>query len=297
MLIKLDLLRKYLRSEIFRFRARRSKNYEAYTAYMLNNFCEVAAEIWKLQQKNIYAIGLLYKSRRMRLNISVSICHSCPPLARKAGMTVGHLTAQPSKLYKNQIGFTLVETLIAIALLLAVLVGPITLIAHSLFSTSFSRNNLIANNLAQEGIELIRAVRDNNILCATLGGTMAWDDNPNGPPPKLLSYYELDPTQSIGLTCGTDTISTPMLIKRSLATCNMPLLVDLGGIYNYLVGSPAGFTRCGRVCSPPNSAPCSASADADIPINDQMEIISTVSWVERGASKSITLRDRVYRWK
>ena len=26
---------------------------------MLNNFSEVAAEIWKLQQKNIYAVGLL----------------------------------------------------------------------------------------------------------------------------------------------------------------------------------------------------------------------------------------------
>ncbi|MEK7075128.1 MAG: hypothetical protein AAB968_05170, partial [Patescibacteria group bacterium] len=40
-----------------------SKNYEAYTAYMLNNFCEVAAEIWKLQPKNLYAVGLIDKSR------------------------------------------------------------------------------------------------------------------------------------------------------------------------------------------------------------------------------------------
>ena len=34
----LDLSPNNFRYEIFRFRARRSKNYEAYTAYMLNNF-------------------------------------------------------------------------------------------------------------------------------------------------------------------------------------------------------------------------------------------------------------------
>ena len=45
----LDLLINYFRHEIFRFRARRRKNYEAYTAYMLNNFYEVGAEIWESQ--------------------------------------------------------------------------------------------------------------------------------------------------------------------------------------------------------------------------------------------------------
>lgn len=198
---------------------------------------------------------------------------------------------------KDKIGFTLVETLVAIALLLAVLVGPITLIARSLFSTSFSRNSLIANHLAQEGIELIRAVRDNNIICATRGGTMDWNDNPDGPPPKLLDYYELDATQSVGLTCGADIISTPMPIRRNLATCDTPILVDIDGVYNYVAGSPAGFTRCVRVCSPTNAAPCSTATDADIPTDDQMEIISTVSWVERGAVKNVSLRDRLYRWQ
>ena len=32
-----------------KFLARRSKNYEAYTVYMLNNFCKAVAEIWTLQ--------------------------------------------------------------------------------------------------------------------------------------------------------------------------------------------------------------------------------------------------------
>lgn len=208
----------------------------------------------------------------------------------------------PHTSYKPTIGFTLIETLVAIALLLAVLVGPITLIAHSLFSTSFSRNDLIANNLAQEGIELVRAVRDNNILCITLGSTpldsSEWDHNPNGPPPKLLSYYELDPTQSIDLTCGGDTISTPRPLRRNtLASCNTQILIDSDGTYNYVAGIASGFIRCVTICSPPNSAPCSIAVDTDIPNNDQMEVISTVSWTERGVPKSVTLRDRLYKWR
>src|SRR3989338_1214084 len=39
------------RSEMFRFRARRSENFEAYTEYLLRNFRKAAAEIWTLQQK------------------------------------------------------------------------------------------------------------------------------------------------------------------------------------------------------------------------------------------------------
>lgn len=199
------------------------------------------------------------------------------------------------------VGFTLVETLVAIAVLLAVIVGPITLIAHGLFSASFSRNHLIASNLAQEGIELIRAVRDNNILCASLGATpldtTGWNNNPNGPPPKLLDYYEIESFDVFVLTCGGFSIQTPRPIRRNASTCNTPIRINSNSIYTYTSGTPTGFTRCVRVCSPPNAAPCSTVADADIPVNDQMEVISTVSWIERGAPRNITLRDRLYRWR
>ena len=44
-----DLLHNYSRNEIFRFRARRRKNSEAYIEYTLKNFSKVVAEIWKSQ--------------------------------------------------------------------------------------------------------------------------------------------------------------------------------------------------------------------------------------------------------
>ncbi|MDO8505439.1 MAG: hypothetical protein Q7S48_02605 [bacterium] len=41
----LDLSLNNFRSEMFRFRARRSRNFEAYTQYLLRNFCKAVAEI------------------------------------------------------------------------------------------------------------------------------------------------------------------------------------------------------------------------------------------------------------
>ena len=193
-------------------------------------------------------------------------------------------------------GFTLIETVVAVAILIAAIVGPVTLIAHSLFSASFSRNDLIGTNLAQEGIELFRAVRDNNILCASLGGTMNWRKDPSGGGP-LIGYYEIDPVSTTALSCGSGSINTPMPSARTFLTCNMPIKIDANGLYSYVSGTPSGMTRCVRVCSPPNAAPCSAAANGDIPASDQMEIISTVSWSERGTAKSVTLRTRLYNWK
>lgn len=61
-------------------------------------------------------------------------------------------------------GFSLLETTVAVAILITAIVGPLTLASSSLRASSVAKNNLIAANLAQEGIELVRVKRSNNIL-------------------------------------------------------------------------------------------------------------------------------------
>lgn len=69
-----------------------------------------------------------------------------------------------SKLTRTQSGFTLLEALVAIALFGLLLGGVSTLTVHSLqFSESY-KNDLKAALFAQEGIELVRAMRDSNKL-------------------------------------------------------------------------------------------------------------------------------------
>ena len=63
-------------------------------------------------------------------------------------------------LHSAQRGFTLVETLIAIAILLIAVVGPISLIGDALHKLYYAKDQMIAINLAQEGIEVVRQRRD-----------------------------------------------------------------------------------------------------------------------------------------
>lgn len=65
----------------------------------------------------------------------------------------------PEKLNK---GFTLVEALVALVVL-TVALGPALVLTSNVSSTAAAvKNNLIAANLAQEGVEVVRGIRDTN---------------------------------------------------------------------------------------------------------------------------------------
>lgn len=59
-------------------------------------------------------------------------------------------------------GITLIELIVAISVLTFAITGPMTLAASSLKATQDARNELIATHLAEEGIEVIHSLRDNN---------------------------------------------------------------------------------------------------------------------------------------
>lgn len=68
----------------------------------------------------------------------------------------------------NQQGFSLVETLVAITILLVVIVGPMTISSQAAKSTSFASEQVIAFFLAQEGAEIIQKNRDDLLLTSFL---------------------------------------------------------------------------------------------------------------------------------
>jgi prepilin-type N-terminal cleavage/methylation domain-containing protein len=61
-------------------------------------------------------------------------------------------------------GFTLVETLVAISILVIVIVGPISIAARSMQGAYFSNEQVTAVFLAQEGLESIKRLRDDQAL-------------------------------------------------------------------------------------------------------------------------------------
>ncbi|MCX6798231.1 MAG: prepilin-type N-terminal cleavage/methylation domain-containing protein, partial [Candidatus Falkowbacteria bacterium] len=65
-------------------------------------------------------------------------------------------------LKKNRPGFSLLEIMAILFIIAVGMVGMLSLIVQNIQTERVNRGNLIACQLAQEGIELIRQVRDNN---------------------------------------------------------------------------------------------------------------------------------------
>ena len=75
--------------------------------------------------------------------------------------------------YKLQIkkqkkrGFTLVETLVAIAIFSISILSILSILASSITATTYAKDKMIAGYLGQEGIEYIRNIRDDYMLYAS----------------------------------------------------------------------------------------------------------------------------------
>lgn len=65
---------------------------------------------------------------------------------------------------KNQSGLTIVESLVAISILVVAVLGPLVIVSQALRTSFFARDQLTTYYLAQEAIEHIRNLRDRNSL-------------------------------------------------------------------------------------------------------------------------------------
>jgi len=61
-------------------------------------------------------------------------------------------------------GFTLVETLVAIAIFTASILAVMAVLANSISDTNYAKKKITAAYLAQEGIEYVRKMRDTFVL-------------------------------------------------------------------------------------------------------------------------------------
>lgn len=114
--------------------------------------------------------------------------------------------------HTNERGFTLVETLVALFILTMGLV-PILVVGFSSRRIAETvESNVIAANLAQEGIEVVRALRDTNWVASTsfdvglAGGDyeVTWDST--AVTPYAGRYLTISPTGIYGYGAGTTTV-------------------------------------------------------------------------------------------
>jgi len=97
-------------------------------------------------------------------------------------------------------GFTLVETLVSIAIFSISILGILSVLASGVTNTTYAKNKMIAGYLAQEGIEYVRNLRDNDALF-TATTTFNWG-----------TFTTAMNACSFGNPCGFNSASIPISI-------------------------------------------------------------------------------------
>ncbi|MBU1557668.1 prepilin-type N-terminal cleavage/methylation domain-containing protein [Patescibacteria group bacterium] len=108
-----------------------------------------------------------------------------------------------NKITKNK-GFTLIEAMVAISVLLIAITGPLSMATQGLRSSRFAKNQIVSFYLAQDAVEYMRGVRDANILSDSAWIGTLYD--------CIGVYCQVDVTTSSISLCGTE---CPLLRKSA----------------------------------------------------------------------------------
>lgn len=157
---------------------------------------------------------------------------------------------------KNK-GFSLIEIVVAIGIIISVFIGSIILISFSISNTKVNKSRIIAIGLAQEGLEIVRNIRDNNWL-AGLRDAGSWRE---------------------GLGEGSHRVQYDL--NNLLFFANRPLKINSSGFYQYDTGTNTLFYR---------------KINIEYIDNNQLKVTSEVTWRQQGIDNSVGAETRLYNW-
>jgi prepilin-type N-terminal cleavage/methylation domain-containing protein len=156
-------------------------------------------------------------------------------------------------------GFTLVETLVAIAILMVAIVGPFYMLQQAITSANAARDQLIASSLAQEGVEYVYFVRNNNFLASR-----SWLNGLTG--------------CSAAAGCTIDAAASSITACSSSGCAPLSMV---GTLYTHASGVPSKFTRSVRIQQVGTT---------------QVKVTVTVTWSTSRAAYSIVVVEDLYNW-
>lgn len=172
--------------------------------------------------------------------------------------------------------FTVLEVILAITVLTIAVGGSFILISQTIGSVSVIQSRLTASYLVQEGLEIIRNIRDSNWL----NPDKVWDEGLGA------GDYEADYLTTL--------LSDPLLCSPFCQYDNGLRFLGIDGNgfygYNYSSGNETIFKR---------KITISDRVDLDDPPDDQIDkfkVSVKVFWREKGQIRSLAAQEYLYNW-
>jgi Tfp pilus assembly protein PilV len=182
-------------------------------------------------------------------------------------------------------GFTLIETIVALGILMTGALGPLLLVKENLSASRDAKDRLIASFLAQEGIEMVRSVVSNS-----LADDEAWLIN--------IAAGPGDPCRAPARSCIVDVTQPPTFVGRAntFRVCSPQnganVCQNNGTVYQnatsflYRQSDPAPGAGW-------NATKFSRWIDVDeVEVGKRAVVTVTVMW----DNKSVVLSEEIYRW-
>jgi len=177
--------------------------------------------------------------------------------------------------YKNNTGFTLLEALVAISILMVAIAAPITIAQKGLSSAIYTKSQMIASYLAQDAFEYIKNVRD-VVSINNPDNSYDWDSL------NALSDCKVEDFLT-GFGCQIDTNANGGL--GEIKIYNASSLSISNGFYGYSAGgTETSFIRQIQIKLNPTGSN-----------TDEALVVVTVKWGTT-ADKQIIVKGLIYNY-
>lgn len=166
----------------------------------------------------------------------------------------------------NKRGFTILETLVAITILMLAIVGPLTASQKSLVASLYAKDQIVAAYLAQDAMEYLKNTRDTTLS----GGTFS----------DWVTLYSVCTSAN---PCSIDTY-----LATFLQCGNACLIYDRGDRYTNSSASPGKATIYSRSFYLDRTA--AATSDA----SNEVRVVVRVYWTNSRTPNEVLLESQFF---
>lgn len=185
-------------------------------------------------------------------------------------------------------GFTLIETFVAITILMLAIAGPLSIASLGVNSATLESDQVTATFLAQDAVEYIRYVRDSKRLQGktwldSLGNCISSDGSAKCYIDEIAICS--DSSYMCANQCGSGS-----------GPCDPIKFDSVSGFYSYSAGSNSKFTRTISIQYPVGGGG-PAPSDCTSGHGCEAALTVTVDWQTAGHEHTVTVRENLLNWQ